>query len=185
MKNRFATYSLLAVLGAIVAWATVAFFAWTLVSLQVDRAKILSEVEKSRIQNQAATKVHAVLQETTRERAALVLLSNADVLEVVRAIEATGPAAGSDLQVRGAQPGQVVAAKKGVPALRPIVFNLQVEGTYPAVMKTAQLLEALPFPIDVTQFEISRGALEDKATGDVRWRMNITLKLLTTSEISS
>ena len=171
---------------AVVAWAGVGALAWQISVMQNTRISVLDSLDQSTARKTAAARTHAILQDTVHEREALVRISDVDVLSVVNAIEALGPLAGVTLQVQGAQPGAAIQGKAGAKVLRPINFSVKIDGSFAGVMRAIQLIEKLPFPIAIPEFDIGRAALEEQNPKSVAsWHVNANLKLLTTSDISS
>ena len=173
-------------LVAIAAWVGVAYLAWSVYTMQANRGTLIRRSEQVATLKTIAARMHAVLQETVADRSALVTASKVDVLSVVNAIESVGMIAKVKLQVNGAQPGPEISGKNGSVSIRPINFAIQTDGSFSSVMYVVQLLEALPFPTTITQLEIARSQLEEQGKNtSAPWHVNISLRLLTTAEISS
>ena len=186
MKENKFIFSIAILFIAVLAWVGVGVLAWRISVMQDTRASILDSLDQSTARKTAAARTHAILQETVREREKLVRISDVDVISVVNALEAIGPLAGVTLQVRGAQPGVAIQGKAGAKVIRPIHFTVQIDGSFAGVTRAIQLIEKFPFPITIPEFDIARTALDEQKQKSVAtWHVNVNLKLLTTSDVSS
>lgn len=115
MKQNALTFALVAVVGALIAWGGVGYLIWQIANMQSSRADLIDRAEQAAARQTSAARTHAMLQDSSAERATLLDTSRVNVLSVVNAIESIGKSAGVTLEVKGAQPGAVIPARAGVP----------------------------------------------------------------------
>ena len=181
MRYRTSTAIALLVL-MLSAWGLVGFFAWT---INTDEAQRIVDAQNSRIAavtGAQAVRTHAIVQDTAEERAALQNLLNVDVVSASYMIEEVGKIAGVKVKLSDAQPENLSTTDPL--ALKTVGFVISVDGKFSALMRTVRLFENLPIPSSVSRLDIEHAP---KSAGDTSslWHMNVYLRVLTTSDISS
>lgn len=120
--------------------------------------------------------------ETQADREKLDALVHNDIVNVVDMLERTAQAANVKATVSGALPSGAAVQLPGGVSLQSIIFVVQAEGTFAALMHAAELYEHLPLPSSVEQIDLER----DRSAGAKGlWRIKMDIRLLTTSDVSS
>lgn len=148
-------------------------------------AQAASEQASTATREAARARMRVLATETTEDRARLAAFVGADIIAVVRQIETVGPLAKVDLSVSSAFPEQVVSPP-GAAAhpLRAVGFSVEATGSFAGVLKAAELLEQLPFPIGVEQYDLSLIPAEPGGASGRTWRLTERLRLLTDNDIA-
>ncbi len=151
---------------AVLAWAGLGFFAWTIQQDQESRAGALSFVQASASKQAGAIRDHALISDTVQERQRLAQLGRPDVLSVADLIDTAGKAAGVDIHLGGASP-------KGTSA---IAFTLDADAKFPNLMRAISLLGTLPVSSSITRLDIERvPTLEGQTSG--LWHMSAEISV--------
>ncbi len=144
-----ALLALLMIIIALAAWAGYGGFFWLLGEERAAYTVALEDSEREALRGESAARTHAAVAGTERERAALENLLNITILQAVEAIEQAGDAAGaSNMTIGAATPTE---APKNLTAVS-IVAN--ATGSFATLMRAVQLLETLPIPAALEQFEL-------------------------------
>lgn len=148
-------------------------------------AQAASEQASKATRDAARVRIRALAADTIQDRARLAAFVGADIITAVRQIESVGPLAKVDLSVSSAFPEQV-ALPPGASAhpLRAVGFSVEATGSFAGVLKAAELLEQLPFPIGVEQYDIGLVPSDTEGKTGARWRLTERLRLLTDSDIA-
>lgn len=128
--------------------------------------------------NQARTR--ALITETAEKRAQLAEYVHVDLIRAAETIEKVGPAAGVTLKVSGAFP-ETLPAPVGASAhpLRVIGFTIEAQGSFAGIVRAAELLETLPLPASIMQFDMAQVPQEPSGKGTPQWRLNARIRVLT------
>lgn len=184
MKRHLSTsLSLIALVLAVLSCAGVAYFAWTLTAERAAYADQAATAQMQAQQQAISTRTHAIIADTAGEREALARYMNVDVLSVVSLIQEVGATTGVALNVGNALPEATGASPQPASAsLGAVGFFVEGQGKFPALIRTLQLLETLPVPATVLRFDLKR---VPTTNSNATWDMNVYIRVLTTSPISS
>jgi len=71
--------------------------------------------------------------------------------------------------------------------LRAVSFLVEAEGSFAALMRTAELFETLPLPSSVQNLELERALSLNESAGKTvaLWRLTARISVFTSSEIPS
>ena len=118
-------------------------------------------------------------------KTALDTATNVDLLTAINRIESAGKPVNVALHVRDASSESFGKESKG--PIHAIAFAVEADGTYSGIIKTVQLLESLPLPITVEQYDLSLTPVANSGGVPSRtpWHISIRVRLLTTSNIIS
>ena len=172
--------SWLALVLALVAWALLGYFAWAIYTGEGDRVANMQMEEQSSSEGASALRMHAIAQDTAREREKLTALVAIDVVSAAGQIESVGKAAGIEVKLGNALPEVGTPAQENA-RVQTIGFTIQAEGKFSALMRTAELLQTLPLASHVDRLDIQRAPGETAA----KWRMNVYIKVLTSGQTPS
>lgn len=159
------------------AWVGVVFFIWTIENQKGDLAASQSSARSLEDRRASASKLQSLVRETTDSRARLDSIANVDVASMVDTIDAVGKDAGVYIQIGQASPD---ATKDSV--VHSVTFQLTAEGSFVSIQRVAALLQTLPIPASLEQFQFN---LADAGTPLGVWHMSARIRLLTTANISS
>ncbi|OGG63895.1 hypothetical protein A3C18_01990 [Candidatus Kaiserbacteria bacterium RIFCSPHIGHO2_02_FULL_54_11b] len=174
--------SLVMLVVALCAWGLVGFFAWNIGVDESQRLVGAQDAQRATIAGASSARTHALALETAEEGTALKGLLNVDIVSTSNMIEAVGKAAGVSVKLGDALP-ENLPVSDGIP-LKAIGFVVAVDGRFPALMRAARLFETLPIPSTVTRLDIEHAPRGAGKTSDI-WHMNVYIRVLTTSDISS
>ena len=168
-------------LVAVFAWAGVGYLAWTVMTLSKDvHVDTLPESDSSRI---TASRVHAFLQNSSESRATLKNIASVDLLAAINMIELSGKPAGIKFRVSDAS---VSPLTKNKSAVKVIGFVIEADGSYGSLLEALEMMEALPYPAVIDQFDLGRTPISDAASvSKEQWHISMRMRLLTTAAISS
>lgn len=167
---------------ALSAWGLVGFFAWTITADESERVENAENAERRAIASASSVRTHALVQETAKEGTQLQDLLNVDVVSAAYMIEAVGKTAGVTVKLGDALPENGRAS--GEVAVKAVGFVVQANGKFPALMHAARLFETLPIPSSVTRLDIEHTPRSSPSAPSL-WHMNVHIRVLTTSDISS
>ena len=184
MFQKYSAYlSWPAFLAAVLIWLSVGLFAWTIRAEKEIRASKDFDTEFIATTQDASLRLRALARDTREERALLDQIAGADITRIVDTIEMVGRDAGVSLEI-----GQAFSAPSGDtpnPA-NTVSFFVAAEGTFSAVMRTAELLGSLPMPSLIEAMQFERVALPPASgRGVAAWQLGVRVRFLTTSDISS
>lgn len=162
-------YSIIAWFVLLLSLASWGGYVYLLQTLSADRAAYataLEEKKQEELRQQSTTRIQAAVRDTEVERAALDALIKVPIVDAVDIIEAAGRAAGArSVSIGGATPAGSTAKE-----LSPVSVIVNVEGTFPALMRALSLFERLPIPSVVEQFDVR--------STENGWALSARVKLL-------
>lgn len=169
---------------SLLAWAGVWFEYQTIDAMRVAHVQALSKMQGTAAREAARSRMRALTLETAADRAILSTSIRVDVIEAAKSIESVGVAAHTDLKVTSVakQAGSVPAAAAAHP-LHAIDYSVEATGSFAAIMKTAQLLDALPLPSAVTQSDMALIPSDPSGKSGPVWRLTARVRLLTDAEL--
>lgn len=175
--------SLVGLLLSIAAWVGVVFLYQTIQIKESERNARHREIAETSRQENDATRLKALMSETKAGRAALDQFTAVDILSAVKTIEGVGKPAGVSIRIENAIPGDTTKSGE----LRSITFVISAEGTFSEMIRTIQLFEAVPLPASIEQVDLSQqsGESDGKNASQQVWHVNVRLKLLTSTRITS
>ncbi len=170
---------------AILAWAAVGLFAWTIQGDESAQAIDIQATQQSSTAQTSEIRMHALAQDTASNRSALSALLNVNIVSIVNMIQASGKANGVDAKVSNALPETLPFNTSGPNAIGAVGFTVEATGIFSALIHVAQLLETLPIPSSLDELDIQEtpSLTGTPATGE--WQMNASVNVLTTSIPSS
>lgn len=179
MLYRTSTAALLVTL-ALIAWALVGYFAWTISVDEGRRVADAREAQMITIANAHAVRTHALALDTVKEGAKLKTLLDVDVVSASYMIEEVGKISGVTVKLSAAQPESAPVSDGLAP--KAVGFVVTADGKFSALLRAVRLFETLPIPSSVTRLDIEHAP---KASGDTSslWHMSVYIRVLTTSEI--
>lgn len=162
---------------ALLAWAGVGYFAWTISADEARRITDIQTAQQSALRHDVAIRLHALVQDTAADRAQLETLLTTDIVSAVELIEGAGKAAGINAQLGNAAPESAPTTPNL--SVDAVGFVVAGEGTFPKLMHALWLFETLPLPSSIRRFDLEH--LPDAGTS---WTMNTSIRLLTSSTLS-
>ena len=169
---------------ALLAWTGVVLFAQSIGDAETARVIDTQNIQQSSTQQSALVRMHAIAADTVQDRARLDQLLTIDVGSAATMLRGVGKATKVTVKLSGALPEASPPASPSGPHIQAVGFALQADGTFAALMRTAQLLETLPLASSVERFDIQRSQVPGGVGSDV-WHMDVYLIVLTTATISS
>ena len=165
---------------ALVAWGAVGFFGWTIYTDESDRLIQAENEQSASLERASVVRTHALALDTVAQGKTLGDLLNVDVVSVADMIEAAGKAARVTVRLGNAVPENVPTSE--ILPVKAVGFTVEATGTFSALMHLARLFEELPLPSTVTRLDLER---VPAGASTSQWRMNASIRVLTTSDISS
>ena len=170
----------IALIGSLVAWAGVGYFATIITDARTARVADITNAQQADENAASTLRFKALVEDTKPSRDALDLRTHLDVVSIVNLLEATGKSAGATLQVRSAQPERGGADK----TISVIGFVIEAQGSFVSIIQTLHLLETLPLAAGIEQVEIDH-VPETTTKNDAPWHLSVHLKIITTALTSS
>lgn len=154
-----------ALIIAIVAWGGCIYLYSSLDKLRFEYAdrSILAEQEADR--QESSARLRALVQGTEVERAALESIIGVRIVDAAETVEVA-------LRDAGTQEVEISEANAGAPntqGISTVSMGVSATGSFASVMRAVLLLESLPLPSTIDQFEIVQN--------EGKWRMVARLKL--------
>ena len=172
-------------LVAALALAGVVYFASIVLGEKSSYAARVGSADQALAQAAAQARMHALVQDSVPERTRLEGLLGVGLLTAADAVEFAGKSAGVKLEVSDAAPeGTIVFPGKSAP-LYAVGFVVGADGTFSALIRALELLQALPLPTTLESLDISRTPIGTGAdVARVPWHLNARVRLLTSTKIS-
>jgi hypothetical protein len=181
--KRLTLIAWLTVLLALCAWGAVGFFARNISAQESDRTTRVAATEESSTKAAMNVRAHALAQDTEVERTELGDILNVDVVAIADAIEAAGRSIGVPVKVSNVQSESSPPSPPSGPKIQAVGFVVGADGKFSGLMRAVQLFETLPIPSEIERLDISHTPNLDG--GPDSWHLNILIRVLTTSAISS
>jgi|GEM_PF-2265537 len=183
MNKSISYISWLALVVALLSWAAVAYAGIRIQeTARTSGTRALNSDQQASLAAQKS-RLHALAVDTQMDRESLETLMQSDIVSIANTIESTGRSAGVVARVSAAIPtGNPKEIPGGAP-LYSVAFIVQAEGTFAGLNNALRLFEKLPYLATVEQFEFERGGSAEKNAPP--WRMNVRIRILTTSAITS
>lgn len=174
--------AILAVILALTAWGLVGYFARTISEYESTRVADARQAQLTTVMNAQAVRMRALALDTAPQGAKLKALLDVDIVSASYMIEEVGRAAGVKIKLGDAQPEEDLVSD-GL-TLKAVGFTVAADGKFQALLHAVRLLEALPIPSSVIRLDIERAP---KSSGNASglWHMDVYIRVLTTSDISS
>lgn len=179
-RNTYIAWTLVAL--AVCAWIGVILFARTIAAQEAEQAQAIISAQQSSTVQSASVRLHAIAQDTAGERTQLDQLLAVDVVSAANLLKGLGKATGVTVRLSGALPEVAPASTPNGPQIQAVGFAVQADGSFAALMRTLQIIEHLPLASSVERFDIQRA---QDSKGPVLWHMNVYIRVLTSSLISS
>lgn len=187
MKPLYVTIaSLAAVCAGLLAWGGVWYLYASIIAAAEAHAATQLNAESQVARDAMQARTRALALDTMDARAELSRSVHADILSSAKLIESVGPLARATVKVSGAaEESGIVKPGGSGPQLHAIGFSVEVTGSFAAVLKAAQLLETLPLPTMIEQFDFARVPPDASGKSPAQWRLNERIRLFTDSDLPS
>lgn len=184
--NNLTSFAVITVILAILAWSGVALFAYELSHLQ---DAIVAERE-DHIQQTGdrsyLAQVQVLSSQTSLDRAVLERIINVDPVSLVNHIETLESQIGVSMQIANASPSPLpgkLPASAGE-YTHAFTFDASAQGSFPSMMQALEILETLPAPSTVENFELQQTqAAQGGGKPAVLWTLRARVLVLTTSNV--
>ncbi len=161
---------------AVLSWCAFGYAAFRLhASAQALEAQKMSAIE-SGARSASALRIEEVLDETTTERAVLAGVLSPELLAIADMIEAVGPLSGAELSIGNATRQSDVGSPDA--PIHVVTVVARAEGTFAEIIHALALLETLPAPVSLDEFE-----LEHASQKGASWDATIRLRIFTSSQL--
>ena len=169
-----------------IAWGAVGYFMYVIMMGESMRADTTAVNVTQLAHNAQLSRVGALALKTAGDRARLASLVQVNPVSLVSAIQTSGNAIGSSIQISNASSANlpVPLSTKGVD-LAAFSFTAQTKGAFPSLIRTLELLETLPVPSSVQAINIARVPTLPGTTVSDPWHIEVQVHVLTTARISS
>lgn len=187
MKPLYVTVvSIVSVLLGLVAWGGVWYLYGSILAAADAHAATQLNAESQAARDAMQARTRALALDTMDARAALLESAHADIISSAKLIESVGPLARATVKVSGAAAESGVVQSVGAGRqIHAVGFSVEVTGSFANVLKAAQMLETLPLPATIEQFDLSRVPPDASGTAPAQWRLNERIRLFTGSDLSS
>ncbi|OGG72829.1 hypothetical protein A3A38_02570 [Candidatus Kaiserbacteria bacterium RIFCSPLOWO2_01_FULL_53_17] len=154
---------------ALTLWGAFGFLLYNLSGERAELARARDAAREEGLRGESAARLRATIQDSEAERAALESVVRVPILEAVEAIESAGKKAGAaEVSIGNASPSAGMPA--GVMAVSVVV---NARGSFAALVRMLNVLETLPIPSTLEQFELEKV--------DSSWRLTARLRLIVAS----
>ena len=171
---------------AVGSWVLVGWSIQTIDGMAVAQQSVHDASIDQQTKDTASVRLRALIADTAESRVRLAEYTRVDILDAAKRIEAAGQPVHVDLHVRGAalEPQQGAARNKSVQVFG---FSVEADGTFSQLMNTITLLQSLPFPVQIGQFEITDTPqdLDKPRLKNPQWHLTMHIRILTTAPIPS
>ena len=183
--RRHALIGYLALVVALMAWASVNLGAWRLITIAGEHAADEARVRQSAADATYAARLNALANDTRADRDTLNVLTKVDIVSIVDMLDSTGKSAGVDVQVSDVTPDTAHPPSKTEPLIQSVSFTLQAHGKFSALMRLLALLESLPLPSVMQGLDMSRDPSAQAGAPSMQWHMHARIQVYTSADISS
>jgi hypothetical protein len=183
MKTTSTYLSWILLTAAVCAWCGVVYVAWFVQQAEGDYTTQLQTLQQSSFAQNSALRMHAAAQDTASDRDKLTRLLNVDIVSASAMLQGTGSVTGVKVKLSGALPENGPTPAPNGPAIQAVGFALQADGSFPALMRTIQLLETLPLASSVVRLDLQGST--DPTQKNPLWHMDVYMRVFTTSNVSS
>lgn len=171
---------------AIGSWALVVWSVQTIDVMAAEQQSVLDASIDQQAKDTTSARLRSLIADTAEQRARLAEYTHLDIVDAAKRIEAAGNPVKVDLHVRdaGLEAQQGATRNRSVQTFR---FSVEGDGTFTQLMNTATLLQSLPFPVQIVQFELTGEPIDpDKPTPkNPQWHATFRLRIFTTAPIPS
>ncbi|MEK7155851.1 MAG: hypothetical protein AAB734_03135 [Patescibacteria group bacterium] len=155
---------------AVAAWGACGYFAMIVQGDRTEYTSASARAEEESMREENAARLRSTIQGTEIERAALESLVGVTILDAVETIEAAAKQAGaSDVKI-----GEASTQSTSTQKLSSVSVTVTASGSFVAVMRAVALLETLPLPSTIEQFDLSKS--------DSAWRLTARLRVTLAAE---
>jgi cytoskeletal protein RodZ len=179
MKRTNLYLAITLLLLACAAWAGVVYFDFAISGAEAQYQADTQTSQQSSTAQNSSVSTHAVAQDTAAARAQLDTLLTPNVASIANTLRGIGSTTGVTVKLGGALPENTPAVSPGGVTIQALAFSLEADGSFEALMRTEALIETLPLPSSVERFDIQN------TSGADAWHMSVSIRVLTTSAISS
>ncbi|HUO50437.1 MAG TPA: hypothetical protein VMU25_02645 [Candidatus Paceibacterota bacterium] len=182
MRGRVLVYVAFSVLAmSFLAWGSVFLLVYDIGGRIAVHASKMAAQEAASAQDATNLKMHSLVSDTLAQRTALSDLVSTDVVGIAAQIQNAGKAADTTTTIGAATPVPIQGNTAGIHAIE---FLVQSNGTFPQIMKAAQLFETLPLPSSVQELDYEQ--IPPSGTQKVgSWQLSARIRVYTTADISS
>ncbi|OGG44979.1 hypothetical protein A2673_02700 [Candidatus Kaiserbacteria bacterium RIFCSPHIGHO2_01_FULL_50_13] len=140
------------VVVACIAWAAVFWVGWRVWSAEDVLALQASDMEQTAAREASLTRLRTLVRETRAEREEMRERASDDLIHVVQIIEDLGNVSDVPLDVGSA----AVEDGSDSAAFRSVSLVVRARGTFVALAHTVELLDTLPHPSELLQFQLEK-----------------------------
>ena len=171
---------------AVGSWALVGWSIQTIDGMAAAQQSVLDASIDQQTRDTASVRLRALIADTAESRVRLAEYTRVDIVDAAKRIEAAGQPVHVDLHVRDAslETQQGAARNKSVQIFG---FSVEADGTFNQLMNTITLLQSLPFPVQIVQFDLTGAPFEPtKPTPkNPQWHLTMRIRIFTTAPIPS
>lgn len=167
-------------LGALLAWAGVAFFSFSIQDMAASAAQSASDAATAGDRAGIAARQRSLAESTAAQRGVLETSLRNDPLAVASVIAQAGKDAGVPLHVSEAASEGLVGSSNAL-TISAVSFTVEASGSFASLVHAARLLETLSLPSSVEQLDIAR----TPGSSAGAWNMSVHMRVLTSLPVSS
>lgn len=182
MSRNLSFVSWILLIVSVCAWGAVVYAGSHILDSSIERGAAASNADQQADRVAYALRVHALAEDSAKDRASMESLMSTDIVTIAKQIEDTGRSANVNASVSSANPETGAKELPGGAPLRAVSFVVQLQGSYSALLHAAKLFETFPIPSQIQDIELERISQGDAATQS--WHMTLRLRVLTTSDIT-
>lgn len=180
MRGKSLTYSsLVFFVIALAAWVLTGFLFFDVSARLASREQLFASESTDAAQAKSAIQIETIATDTAAQRASLQQFIGNDVVSIANDIDAAGTAAGAKTTIGSASTANVSGLPSGVTALN---FVVQSTGSFSQVWRTAQLLQTLPLPSRVEEFDFTQIPSSDQKANS--WELTTNIDVLTNVQVT-
>ena len=163
---------------AVVLWAAVGYFVWTISSASKERlARIVAKEQEATMYDEIL-RLRSIARETEGARRNLEEFAGANVVEVLDTVEALSYSVGAPVKI-----GQALSTPANpISPINTASFLVETSGTFSQMTHAAALLETLPLSTSLEELHLELVAM---AGGKSSWHLVARIRFLTTFDFSS
>lgn len=174
--TRTYTSWLLIALG-VAAWIGVGYAAWVVVGMSDERVVELQASDTKRTESALSMRAHTLAESTRDERSQLSTIFTQDAPDMISVVEQAAKDAGVSIKI-----GQASVASSVTEGLNAVDLVADINGTFPGIVRAIGLLDVLPIPSTVRDFQVTYAPDRSQEPG---WRASVHMRFLTSQSISS
>ena len=184
MKSSATIIAGVSVLLASLAWAGVVYFDLSIQDSAQQSIELQNSAQTVNDQEATAIQLRQLAKQMTPAHTALQATLASDPLSLASMITTAGKDAGIILSVNNASADDSTASPVGdVSHIASVGFALEATGSFGALLRAINLLEALPVPSNIKQADLD--LVQNAGAKSASWHLLLHVRVLTASQISS